>query len=533
MINKTIFFIVAAIAISFISYNYGIIDIAFCEDKPKPNIMIILADDLGFSDLGCYGGEIETPQLDRLVANGLRYTNFYNSARCWPTRAALLTGYYPQQIARDSAPGIKLGNRPAWALLLPKRLKLAGYRSYHSGKWHIDGMPVANGFDRSYFLQDTDRFFSPKKHWEDDKRLSRVQRGTGFYTTEKIASKAIDYLTEHKAKHSDKPFFAYVAFTAPHFPLQAPQEDILHIGERYSPGWDKCRQRRWERMQELGIASGQLSMVEHQIGPPYHFPDALQILGTNEVNRPVPWNNLTLEQKKFQQTKMTIHAAMVERMDREVGRILMQLREMGAYDNTLIIFLSDNGASAEIMVRGDMHDTNGSPGSSSTYLCLGPGWSTASNTPFRRHKTWVHEGGICTPFIIHWPQQIYARGELRRDPSHVIDLVPTILDLVGVSNIKKAPVNFPGRSLKPTFARQNNWNRTLWWFHEGNRALLVGDWKLVSAKDEEWELFNLVKDRTESSNLVNRFPAKAAELENRWINIMDSFKTEIKDTHQR
>lgn len=527
MIKKIILFIVVIIAASFISDYYGIINISFYEDKSKPNIMIILADDLGYSDLGCYGGEIETPNLDRLADNGLKYTNFYNSARCWPTRAALLSGYYPQQIARDSAPGINMGNRPAWALLLPKYLKAAGYRSYHSGKWHIDGMPVANGFNRSYLLQDQDRFFSPKVHWEDDKRLPMVQLGTRFYATVKIADKTIEYLKEHKAKHPDKPFFAYVAFTAPHFPLQATPEDIARIGERYAPGWEKIRQRRWERLQELGIASGQLSMVEHQIGPPYHFPDALQILGSNEVNRPMPWNDLTLEQKKFQQTKMTIHAAMVQRMDREVGQILKQLREMGAYDNTLIIFLSDNGASAEIMVRGDKHDANGSPGSNSTYLCLGPGWSNTSNTPFRRHKTWVHEGGICTPFIAHWPKEIYARGELRHDPAHVIDLVPTILDLAGVFNPNKVPVTFPGRSLKPTFAKPTGWNRTLWWFHEGNRALLVGDWKLVSSKDEQWELFNLAKDRTESSNLTERFPTKVAELEDQWNKIMESFRVEI------
>ncbi len=181
----------------------------------------------------------------------------------------------------------------------------------------------------------------------------------------------------------------------------------------------------------MGIANGQLSKVERQVGPPYHFPEALEILGDGEVNRPVPWDSLTPEQKQFQQDKMTIHAAMIERMDIEIGRILEQLRVMEAYKNTLIVFLSDNGASAEIMVLGDGHDTEAAPGSADSYLCLGPGWSNASNTPFRRHKTWVHEGGICTPFIVHWPNGIAARGELRHDHGHVIDLVPTILELAG------------------------------------------------------------------------------------------------------
>ena len=492
-----------------------------------PNVLLILVDDLGFSDLGCYGGEIKTPHLDKLASGGLRFTQFNNCARCWPTRAALLTGYYPQQIGRDNAPGIEGGGRgirPDWAGLVPRYLKDAGYRSYHSGKWHIDGMPVENGFDRSYYLGDQGRFFSPKKHYLDDEKLTPVERGTGFYATVEIAERAIDHLRGHKAKHADKPFFSYVAFTAPHFPLHALPEDIDAVGDRYAAGWEKLRNKRWVRIKELGIVKGELSKVEPQIGPPYHFPDALEILGDGEVNRPVPWDGLTEQQKKFQQDKMTIHAAMIERVDKEIGRIIDQLKAMDALDNTLIVFLSDNGASAEIMVRDDGHDPKAAPGSASTYLCLGPGWSNMCNTPFRRHKTWVHEGGSCTPLIAHWPDGIEARGELRHTHGHVIDIVPTILDLAGISSDSLRQVSLPGQSLRPLFEKEADWQHNNWWYHEGNRAVRVGNWKLVAEKDGPWELFNLEEDRTESNNLADSYPDKVLELEKQWNIMLDEIR---------
>ena len=484
-----------------------------------PNVLLIMVDDMGFSDLGCYGGEIKTPQLDQLASDGLRFTQFNNCARCWPTRAALLSGFYPQQIGRDNAPGIEGGGsgiRPDWAGLLPRYLKDAGYRSYHSGKWHIDGMPVESGFDRSYFLGDQGRFFSPTKHYADDEPLSPVERGTGYYATIEIAERAIDHLKEHHLHHPDQPFFSYVAFTAPHFPLHALPEDIQAVGDRYAAGWEKLRNRRWERIRELGIVNGELSEVEPQVGPPYHFPDALATLGKGEVNRPLPWEKLTQQQKKFQQAKMTIHAAMIERVDREIGRIIDQLKSMGTLDNTLILFLSDNGASAEIMVRDDGHDPEAAPGSASTYLCLGPGWSNMCNTPFRRHKTWVFEGGSCTPFIAHWPDGIGAGGELRHTHGHVTDIVPTILDLAGISSDSLTKAALPGLSLRPLFEKEIDWEHPIWYYHEGNRAIRMGDWKLVAAKDESWELFNLEEDRTESNNLANQMPDKALELEKEW-----------------
>jgi arylsulfatase len=505
------------------------------EAVDRPNVLIILADDLGFSDLGCYGGEIETPQLDALAAGGLRFTQFYNTARCWPTRASLLTGYYAQQVRRDKVPGVRSGGRgqrPGWARLLPEMLAPLGYRSYHSGKWHIDGMPLEDGFDRSYYLGDQGRFFSPRTHYEDDRKLPPVERGSGYYATTAIADHAIRCLREHAGKHAGKPFFHYLAFTAPHFPLHALPDDIARYRARYQQGWDSIRAQRWRRIREFGIANGDLSEVERSLGPPYHFPEALETLGEGEVNRPLPWSELTSAQQEFQAAKMAVHAAMIDRMDREIGRVLDQLRHMRAFENTLILFLSDNGASAEIMVRGDGHDPQAAPGSAATHLCLGPGWSTVSNTPFRRHKTWVHEGGITTPLIVHWRAGIEARGELRHQPGHVIDLVPTILEVAGgrpPATWKGEPVpEAPGRSLLPVLTgnpgKRGLPERELWWLHEGNRALRLGRWKLVAAKGDPWELYDLAADRNETEDLATRHPEKTRELEALWKRLLSRFQ---------
>jgi arylsulfatase A-like enzyme len=491
----------------------------------RPNILLILADDMGFSDAGCYGGEIRTPNLDALARDGLRFTQFYNTSRCWPSRAAILTGYYAQQVRRDTVPGIKSGGqgtRPPWARLLPEMLRPLGYRTYHSGKWHVDGKPLPNGFDHSYSLNDHDRHFTPRNHTEDDKPLPPVRPGDGYYSTTAIADRAIKFLKEHAAKDPDRPFFEFLAFTSPHFPVQAPAEDVARYRRTYLPGWDALRAARWQRLQELTIGGTALSAVERDLGPPYNFPDALKKLGPNEVNRPLPWDSLTPAQRAFQAGKMAVHAAMVDRMDREIGRVLDQLRAMQALDNTFIVFLSDNGASAEIMVRGDGHDPAAPPGSAASFLCIGPGWSTMCNTPFRRHKTWVHEGGISTPLIVHWPRGIAARGELRRTPGHVIDLVPTILEVAG----GKPPATWagrpmppaPGKSLVPLFARDGTVEHPFfWWLHEGNRALRAGNWKIVAAgKDSPWELYDLSSDRSEGKDLAKDRPEKVRELAAIW-----------------
>ena len=494
--------------------------------SPKPNILVILADDLGYSDIGCYGSEIATPNLDGLARNGLRFTQCYNTARCWPTRCALVTGYYPQQTNADPRKGLF----PVWTRTLPHWLKPLGYRSYHSGKWHVNGAPkpVADGgFDRSYDLEDHDRHFGPKRHLEDDVPLPPVAKESGYYTSTAFADHAIRCLKEHAEKHAGQPFFSYLAFTVPHFPLHAPAEDIARYRARYTNGWEALRAERLQRMRAQGLVSCGLSAVERQIGPPYPFPEQLKRLGDNEVNRPLPWDALTPGQRAFQADKMAVHAAMVDRMDREIGRVLDQLRAMGAWDNTLVLFLSDNGASAEIMVRGDGHDPQAAPGSAESYLCLGPGWSNAANTPFRRHKTWVHEGGIATPLIAHWPKGIAARGELRRDLCHVIDFVPTLLSLAGAAPALPAGAPpFPGINLAPAFAKDGATARdNLFFSHEGNRALRTGDFKLVSAKGDggDWELYDLAADRAEQNNLAAAQPERVRTMAARWQALSDTY----------
>jgi arylsulfatase len=498
----------------------------------RPNILIFLADDMGFSDASCYGGEIATPNLDTLAKGGLRFTQFYNTARCWPSRAAILTGYYAQQVRRDTVPGVKSGisgERQPWARLLPEILKPLGYRSYHSGKWHLDGRPLQNGFDHSYLLDDHDRHFAPRRHTEDDKPLPPVTADAGYYSSTAIADYAIKCLKEHAEKYSQQPFFGYIAFTAPHFPLQAPAQDVARYRDKYLRGWDTMRQERWQRMRNLGIGGSSLSAIERDLGPPYAFPEDLKKLGPNELNRPLLWTTLEPSQQEFQAGKMAVHAAMVDRMDREIGRVLAQLRAMDAMQDTLMFFLSDNGASAEIMVRGDGHDPTAALGSGATFLCLGPGWSSLANTPFRRHKTWVHEGGIATPLIVHWPRGIAARGELRHTPGHIIDLVPTILEAAGGKRFETwagQPVPPPpGKSLVPLFTKNGTVTHgSFWWLHEENRALRVGDWKIVAAgKDSPWELYDLRIDRSESKNLATEKPEKVRELAEQWTRQMEEY----------
>jgi len=493
----------------------------------RPNFLFILVDDMGFSDVGCYGGEIATPHLDSLAANGLRYTQFYNTGRCWPTRAAILTGYYPHQIHRDTVPGQGGGGgqnrnrRQDWARLLPDYLKPQGYRNYHSGKWHLDGPALGAGFDRSWLVKNQGNFFSHRGNRLDDEPVTG-DTPDGYYSTTATASHAIECLQDHAANHAERPFFHYLAFIAPHFPLHAWQTDIDQYRDRYLEGWGRLREERFVRQQAMNLLSNaSLSAIERDLGPPYHFPDAFEKLGPAEVRFPKKWDSLTEEQQRFQATKMAIHAAMIDRMDREIGRVLAQLRAMGEFENTVIFFASDNGASAEIMVRHGGHDPSVPMGSGASYLCLGPGFSTAANTPFRKHKTWVHEGGIATPLIVHWPEGIEARGELRRTVGHAIDITPTILELAGAEKPAReggqAVPEPPGKSLVPTFARDRDLGRDyLWWLHEGHRAVRVGDWKLVATDDEPWELYDLSRDRSETRNLAASRPEKVAQLEQLW-----------------
>ncbi|MBN1845550.1 MAG: arylsulfatase [Sedimentisphaerales bacterium] len=501
----------------------------------RPNILLILADDMGYSDAECYGGEIRTPTLSALARGGLRFTQHYSTGRCWPSRACILTGYYAQQIRRDTLPGFKLGDRPAWAPLLPAILKGRDYRTYHSGKWHIDGSPADGGFDRSWGAErsgcDWNRYFKSGR-WQEDELRAPVQPGAPYYSTTAIADHAITCLQLHQKNDRDKPFFSYVAFYSPHFPLHALPEDIDAYRQAYIEGWDVIRQRRWERMTRMGLIHCALSGRQEDVVPSWNLkPDQLQQrIGPGEAAYAVAWDSLTEGQKTFQAAKMAIHAAMITRMDHAIGRIVRQLKDMGAYENTLILFASDNGASAEQIIRGDGHDPAASMGSAGSFLCLGPGFSTAANTPFKLHKHWNHEGGISSPLIVHWPAGISARNELRHDPSHFIDIVPTLLEVAGAdapatANAPDAPPR-PGLSLVKSFARDGSLeHEVLWWCHAGNRAIRMGDWKL-SAKDGKqgtWELYDLKVDRCEMNDLATRYPERVQSMAQRWEAMAASF----------
>ena len=498
----------------------------------KPNVLVIVADDMGYADAGCYGGEIGTPNLDRLAANGLRFTQCYSTGRCWPSRTALLTGYYPQQVRMDPV----RRPLPEWTRVAPHYLKPLGYRCYHSGKWHLRNAPkpVADGgFHHSYVLHDHDRFFCPKSHALDDRKLAPIPDGADFYVTSTIANYATDFLKEHAEKHRDRPFYCYLAFTSPHFPLHALQKDIARYRDRYLQGWDVIGHQRWKRQREMGLVNCRAAALEPDVIPGWNFSrDKLrEMIGPGEADRAVPWKELTEEQKRFQATKMAIHAAMIDRMDQEIGRVLDQIEKMNALENTLVLFVSDNGASAEQIIRGDKHDPSAAPGSARSYLCLGPGWSSAANTPFRLHKSWVHEGGISSPLIVHWPAGLKARGQLRHDPCHFIDVLPTVLDVTGGAsfspqwNGKTAPP-LPGTSLRPAFTRDNAIAHEYIYFHHmTNRAIRVGNWKLVAkGKDGPWELYNLKTDRCESKDLAETYPDKVTQMSQLWQKCEDQFR---------
>jgi arylsulfatase A-like enzyme len=492
----------------------------------RPNILIFILDDLGYSDFGSYGGEIQTPHIDELAANGLRFTQAYNSGRCWPSRASLLSGYYAQSIRRDLLTGeeqIPFGDRPVWAGLIPEYLRPLGYRSYHSGKWNIDGEPQSNGFDRSYTNMNELGFFVGFKQQLDGKELPLVEDDGKFYETIETGRHALDFLQDHKSNYADRPFFAHVAFNAPHFPLQALPEDIALYKDRYREGWDAIRLQRLQRMREKGIYSGELSALEPAIVPDWNLSAAelKQQVSADEAGQAVPWDSLTQREQDFQSKKMAVHAAMIHRVDAEIGQIVQQLKTMGVFDNTLILVLSDNGASAEQIIRGRGHDPTAPVGSAKTYLGIGPGWSSAANTPFRRHKAWTYEGGIITPLIVHWPKEIDTPGAVRTSPVHVIDVLPTILDLVGAeapASIAGKPVPaLPGISLVPEFSADGAvQHEYLWWGHEGNRAIRIGDWKLVADKNSPWELYELRSDPAETRNVADSHPDTVQDLEKAW-----------------
>jgi arylsulfatase len=492
----------------------------------KPNLLVILADDMGFSDARCYGGDIDTPNLDRLASRGLRFTQAYSTARCGPSRGCLLTGYYAQQVAADV---MTKGNTPRFTRFIPEYLKPLGYRSYHSGKWHIKFTTGAGGvgFDHSYTMLDENRFFTQNHHELDGVKLPKPD--DGYYSTSAIADYMVRFLKEHARDNAKDPFFGYLAFHSPHFPLQAPAADIEHYKDRFAEGWDTARERKHQRMRRMGLINCSLAPLEPNMWTPWNTPDAelFAKIGKGEVSKAVPWSTLTPEQKAFQRTKMAIHAAMITRMDTEIGKVLAQLDAMGAAQDTVIIFLSDNGASSEQLIRADGHDSSASPGSARTFLGLGPGWASNSNAPFRLHKSWVNEGGISSPMIVHWPAGIRDHNQLRHDPCHFVDVLPTLVDLAGGSlQGEKGGPPVTGKSMAPSFQKDGVVTHDYIYFnHNNNRALRLGNWKLNAiGASGPWELYDLSKDRCEQHDLSKEQPERAARMSAQWKEHDESFE---------
>ena len=491
------------------------------KSSAPPNIVLILADDMGYSDLGCYGGEINTPNLDQLADEGVRFTQFYNAARCCPTRASLLSGLYPHQagmgaMINDPATtpeGPYQGYLSKHAVTIAEVLKQANYYTASSGKWHVGEerphWPTDRGFDNYYgLISGAANYFDItrtkengiKRHFAIDS-AEYMPPNEGFYMTDAITENAVKFLK--KAESKDQPFFLYLAYTAPHWPLHAKQEDIDKYLGKYMSGWDVLRKERYERMIEMGLidASWGLSERDAQV---------------------TPWEELDAEQKERMDLLMSIYAAQVDCMDRGIGEVLAQLEAMGEKDNTIVMFLSDNGGSEETGAFGrdfwgNFWDGDARPGSGDSYHSYGGSWANLSNTPFRYYKKRTHEGGVATPFIVSWPKELKQVGELIHQPGHIIDIMATICEVARVEYPETYSDNtivpLPGQSFMPALrGDERAREEPIFWEHIGNRAIRQGDWKLVARKGEEWELFNLATDRSEMNNLIESEAEKAQQL---------------------
>jgi arylsulfatase A-like enzyme len=473
----------------------------------KPNVLLILADDLGWSDLGCYGGEIRTPNLDALAAGGLRFTQFYTSARCSPTRASLLTGLHPHQAGFPNLSGVL----PANCVTIPEVLKPTGYDSYMVGKWHLNGQksgPVARGFDEYYgMLHGFDTFWSEKPYIRlPPERPARSYPAGGFYATDTFGDYATDFLDQ--AAKADRPWFFYLAFNAPHFPLHAPEVDVAKYEAVYASGWDKVRERRLTRQKELGLVPKDMALPPRSTVPSNRFNEKSPY---RDRENPA-WESLPADRRADLARRMAVYAAMVDRLDRNLGRVVDRLKQQGQFENTLILFLSDNGACAEwepfgfdgssgpnnVLHRGDDLKKIGAPGS---YISYGSGWANACNTPWRLYKHYTHEGGISTPFIAHWPAGLKRHGELDSRPLHVHDVLPTLLELTSVNYPTQrdgiAILPLEGCSFVPAFRGEPDTPRALFFEHEGHGAVREGNWKLVNIDSGRWELYDVSSDREE------------------------------------
>jgi arylsulfatase len=504
-------------------------------DALRPNIILILADDLGFSDLGCYGGEIQTPNLDRLAADGLRFTQFYNSARCCPSRASLLTGQYPHAV---NFPDMS-GSLPTRCVTIPEVLRSAGYQTYMSGKWHLGRPgPVARGFDDFFgLLAGYGSFWNPALYTRlpQDRPARSYPEGT-FYSTDAITDHALDFIAD--ARKTGKPYFLYLAYNAPHFPLHARKEDIAKYAEVYRQGWDVIREKRYQRQKEMGLIDASWPLSPRSTIPPNSV--ASQHGWANKQNP--AWSDLDADRQADLARRMAIFAAMVDRMDQDIGRVLADLEKNNELESTLIFFLSDNGACAEWDPNGfdvlnnvdkaNLGTTSGANtlhkgadlqkmGSPGTYHSYGSAWANTCNTPLRFYKHYSFEGGICTPFIVHWPKGLTRKNQFERRSGHLIDLLPTCLEVAGATYPSKVDeyeiLSMEGQSLLPVLRGKEPKPRTLFFEHEGSRAVRQGQWKLVSLKGDNWELYNMEADGTEMKDLAAQQPEKVKELAALWV----------------
>lgn len=494
----------------------------------RPNILLIMNDDMGYSDLGCYGGEIETSNLDALASDGLRFTQFYNTARCCPSRASLLTGLYPHQadvghMTGDDGIDGYLGDLNQNTVTIAEVLKNSGYRTFMSGKWHVtkhiygpkDNWPVQRGFEEYYgILTGCGNYFHPKTLTRNN---TPIEPKPGYFITDAITDEAIQQIKT--MQDDDTPFFQYIAYTAPHWPLHAHEEDIAKYEGRFDIGWDQLREQRLKRMVDMGIIHANWLLSDRD-------------------ERVSSWTET--DDKDWEVRRMEVYAAQVDRMDQGIGRIFQTLNDIGKWENTLIVFLADNGGCAEELTRttgqwirnqgeigGTLKTWDGKdvqfgnepciiPGGEDTYTSYGIPWANVSNTPFRLYKHWVHEGGIATPLIVHWPDRIKGSGELRHQPGQLPDIMATFIDVANA----QYPEEYNGKTIKPlegfslvpAFDNQPTSREILYWEHEGNKAVRKGKWKLVCKYPGDWELYDMATGRTEVNNVASQHPEIVTEL---------------------
>ncbi|MHC4168153.1 MAG: arylsulfatase [Planctomycetota bacterium] len=555
--NRRTFLKLAGVKLAALS-AFGRMAAATGRGADRPNIILIMSDDMGFSDIGCYGGEINTPNLDRLASNGLRFTQFYNTARCCPTRAALLTGVYQHQ----AGIGLMTGNRklPGYqgdlgrdVMTIAEVLGAGGYRAYMSGKWHVtrftgpkgpkDNWPLQRGFEKFYgTITGAGSFYDPATLCRDNVYITPANdpkyKPETFYYTDAISDNAAMFLREHAAESPDKPFFMYVAYTAAHWPMHALPQDIAKYRGKYDNGFEPIRRKRFERLKKTGMIDS-----DWELSP-----------------QSDDWDKV--EHKDWESRNMEVYAAMIDSMDQGIGRIVAEVERQGKLDNTLILFLQDNGGCAEgygryaprkpystdlkpmgpdelqTKIWPPMQTRDGRPvrvgpgvmaGADDTFIGYGRGWANTSNTPFREYKHFVHEGGIATPLVVHWPAGIDKSryGKLEHQPGHVIDIMATCTDVARVRRPRRFAsrdiVPVEGVSLKPAFEGQSL-NRTdaIYFEHHLNCAVRDGKWKLVRKGDtgkarlHPWELYDMEADRTEMHDLAGRYPEKVAELSGKW-----------------